>query len=165
MTIRHTPYSRLSPNQLHNTLLKKKTPLNLMEEIKERVRLRKEVVNKQRVEDKIRAKRWANIIKPLSAHIKVIRANLPYHEDTNTDLYFFYLDYLEVLLDTRTTLTKNKINRRATPINTDRNKRDWVDWVDKEEKARLTSHYNALPKSSKANRRNIFPKPRQGEAR
>jgi len=165
MTIRHTPYSRLSPNQLHNTLLKKKTPLNLMEEIKERVRLRKEVVNKQRVEDKIRAKRWNDMIKPLSNHIKTVRSNLAYHEDTNTDLYFFYLDYLEVLLDTRNTLTKRKLDRTKTPINTDKNKRDWTDWVDKDDKARLTSHYNALPKSNKANRRTIFPKPKQGEAK
>ena len=132
-----------------------------MEEIKERVRLRKEAVNKQRVEDRVRAKRWLNIIKPLSRHIKVIRANLPYHRDTNTDLYFFYLDYLNTLIETRTTLNKNKLDRKATPINTNRNKRDWTDWVDKEEKARLTSHYNALPRSSKANRRTIFTRPKQ----
>jgi len=136
-----------------------------MEEIKERVRLRKEVVNKQRVEDKVRAKRWNDMIKPLSNHIKTVRSNLAYHEYINPDLFCFYLDYLDVLLATRTTLTKNKINRRATPINTDRNKRDWTDWVDKDDKARLTSHYNALPKSSKANRRTIFARPKQTKSK
>jgi hypothetical protein len=161
MTLRHTPYSKLTATKLHNTLVKRKTPLNLMEQIKERVRLRKEAVNKQRVEDRVRAKRWHKIIEPLSRHIKTIQSNLCYHEHINPPTYQFYLAYLETLTYTRNTLTKNKLDRNKTPLNTDRSKRDWTDYVDKEEKARLTSHYNALPRSIKANRRNIFPRPKQ----
>ena len=161
MTLRHTPYSKLTATKLHNTLVKRKTPLNLMEQIKERVRLRKEAVNKQRVEDRVRARRWKKLIEPLSRHIKTIQSNLCYHEYINPPTYQFYQDYLETLTDTRNTLTKFKLDRKATPTNHDRTKRDWTDYVDKETKQRLTTLYNALPRSIKANRRNIFPRPKQ----
>jgi hypothetical protein len=132
-----------------------------MEQIKERVRLRKEAVNKQRVEDRVRAKRWKKLIEPLSRHIKTIQSNLEYHEHINPPTYQFYQGYLETLTDTRNTLTKFKLDRKATPTNHDRTKRDWTDYVDKETKQSLTTLYNALPRSIKANRRNIFPRPKQ----
>ena len=160
--MRSTPYIKLSPNQLHNILLKRKLPSHTIEAIKEDVAKRKAQIRLQRVEDRVRAKRWGELIKPLSKHIFIVQTNQPYHKEYNPELYLFFQDYLDCLQQTRNLLRIHKIKREATPINTDRTKRTWVDWVDGKAKKDLTQRYLNIPYRTKStHRRKLFPVPKQ----
>jgi len=165
--MRHTTYTKISKNKLHNLLTKRKLPDFTIEQIKEDVAKRKKQINQTRVENRIRYKRWAALIKPLTKEINIVKANIVYHATTNPQTHAFYTDYLETLLDVRVLLTKHKLTREATPINTDKTKRTWVDWVNKIEKEELLKRYDALPYNYKARRKTIFPTPKQtkGEAK
>ena len=159
--MRHTPYTKLSKNQLHNLLTKRKLPDTTINQIKEDVALRKKQINTTRIENKVRYKRWADMIKPLTREINIVKANIKYHATANPQTHQFYLDYLETLLDTRILLTQHKLKREATPINTDRTKRTWVDYVNAKEKAELLGRYECLAYNTKVKRKTIFPQPRQ----
>jgi hypothetical protein len=159
--MRHTTYTKISKNKLHNLLTKRKLPLNTIEQIKEQVALRKKQIQKARVETRVRYKRWADLIKPLTKEINIVKASIHYHAKTNPQTHLFYQDYLKTLLNTRVLLTKHKLKREATPINTARDKRNWTDWVDKLDKEELIRSYNALPHNYKAKRKAIFPQPKE----
>ena len=104
------------------------------------------------------------MIKPLTREINIVKANITYHAKTNPQTATFYQDYLETLLDTRALLTKHKLTREATPINHDKTKRNWVDYVNKAEKEELMARYESLPYYTKAKRKTIFPTPRTRES-
>jgi len=170
--MRHTTYTKISKNKLHNLLTKRNLPDTTINQIKEQVALRKKQINQTRVENRIRYKRWADLIKPLTREINIVKANIKYHAKANPLTCQFYTDYLKTLLDTRVLLTKHKLTREATPINTDKTKRTWVDWVNKIEKEELMQRYESLPYYYKAKRKTIFPQPiqrheliKQGEAK
>jgi hypothetical protein len=129
--MRHSTYTKLTANQLHNLLEKRKIPEPLKTNIKESVAIRKKQIHKQRVEDRVRAKRWGLFIRPLSNHINTIKSNLRYHTTANPELHAVLKDYLEILNDTRNELNKLRIQREATPINyAKQNKKDIRDWTD-----------------------------------
>jgi len=153
-------YIKLSKNQLHNLLIKRNLPDFTVNQIKEDVATRKKQIQKARVENRVRCKRWAELIKPLTREINSVRTNLKYHAIANPHLHQFYTEYLDCLLETRIILTNHKLERRATPINTDRTKRNWVDYVPPETKQRFTQTYNNLPYNPKVRRKELFPQPR-----
>jgi hypothetical protein len=157
--MRHTPYTKISKNKLHNLLIKRKLPEATINQIKEQVALKKKQIQIARVESKVRHKRWADLIKPLTREINLVKANYNYHANANPDTAKFYVDYLEALINTRQLLTKHKLERKATPINTAKDKRTWVDWVNKQEREDLTQRYLNLPYNTKLKRKVIFPQP------
>lgn len=160
--MRHTTYTKLTRNQLHNQLQKRKLPDFAIEQIKEDVAKRKKAINKNRIETKVRVRRWNDLIRPLTKHIGVIKINNKYHAEHNPELFLFYQDYLDTLLDTRQHLTSLKLKRTATPIKHDRTKRDWTDYVNEIERKELLDRYNNIPIRSKfTHRRELFPRPKQ----
>jgi hypothetical protein len=159
--MRHTPYTKISKNKLHNLLIKRKLPEATINQIKEQVALKKKQIQIARVESKVRHKRWSDLIKPLTREINLVKASIIYHKQHNPLTYQFYTDYLDCLVYTRVVLTKHKLERKATPINTAKDKRTWVDWVNKTERADLTQRYLNLPYNTKLKRKVIFPQPKQ----
>ena len=151
-------YIDLAPNQLHNRLLKRKLPLEMIEQIKERVALQKKLRNTARVEIKIRLRRWAKLIEPLTKEIKSVRANLKYHAKHNPLLHAFFVDYLDLLQQTKGILTSLKIQREATPTNYDKKKKHWSDYIKPELRTDYTQRYHSIPYASKNsnNRRELF---------
>jgi hypothetical protein len=157
--MRTTPkrYTELSSNELHNRLHKRGLPHHTIEHIKERVALQKKLRNTLRVENKIRMKRWAKLIEPLTKEIKSVRANMKYHQQHNPELYYFFTDYLDLLQQTRGILTTFKLQRETTPINHDRKKKHWSDYINPELRKDYTHRYHSIPLSSKhSSRREIF---------
>ena len=159
--MRHTTYTKISKNKLHNLLTKRNLPDATINQIKEQVAIRKKQIQIARVESKVRYKRWADLIKPLTREINIVKANINYHAKANPLTCQFYTDYLETLLDTRVLLTKHKLKREATPLNTHKEKRNWTDYINKAEKEELINRYNSLPYNTKLKRKVIFPQPRQ----
>lgn len=160
--MRHTPYTKLTRNQLHNQLQKRKLPDFTIAQIKEDVAKRKKAINKNRIETRVRVRRWNDMIRPLTKHIGVIKINNKYHAEHNPELHTFYLDYLDCLLDVRELLTRLKLQRTATPIKHDKTKRDWTDYVNSTEKEGLINRYTNIPLKSKfTHRRELFPRPKQ----
>ena len=151
-------YIDLAPNQLHNRLLKRGLPHHTIDQIKERVALQKKLRNTARVENKIRLRRWAKLIEPLTKEIKSVRANLKYHQQHNPELYYFFVDYLELLQQTKGILTTLKIQREATPHNHDKTKKGWADYINPELRTDYTQRYHSIPYASKNsnNRRELF---------
>ena len=151
-------YIDLAPNQLHNRLLKRKLAPEMIEQIKDRVALQKKLRNTARVENKIRLRRWAKLIEPLTKEIKSVRANLKYHEQHNPELYYFFVDYLELLQQTKGILTTLKLQREATPTNHDKKKKHWSDYIKPELRTDYTHRYHSIPYASKnsSNRRELF---------
>lgn len=151
-------YIDLAPNQLHNRLLKRGLPHHTIEQIKERVALQKKLRNTARVENKVRLRRWAKLIEPLTKEIKSVRANLKYHAKHNPELYYFFVDYLELLQQTKGILTTLKIQREATPHNHDKTKKGWADYINPELRTDYTQRYHSIPYASKNsnNRRELF---------
>ena len=151
-------YIDIAPNQLHNRLRKRKLPEHIITQIKEQVALKKKLRNTARVENKIRLRRWAKFIEPLTKEIKSVRANLKYHQQHNPLLHAFFLDYLELLLETRGRLTLLKQQREATPTNYDKKKKHWADYIKPELRTDYTHRYHSIPYTSKNsnNRRELF---------
>jgi hypothetical protein len=150
-------YTELSSNDLHNRLHKRNLPPNIINQIKEQVALKKKLINTARVESKIRMKRWAKLIEPLTKEIKSVRANMKYHEQHNPELHIFFTDYLDLLQQTRGILTTRKLNRETTPTNYDRTKRHWSDHINPELRKDYTHRYHNIPYASKhSSRREIF---------
>jgi hypothetical protein len=159
--MRHTPYTKLSKNQLHNHLQKRGISLPMQEKIKAEVALRKKQINTTRVENQVRYRRWMQMARPLSREINTVRTNLKYHEQHNPTLHIFFTDYLDCLLDVRELLNRHKLQRTATPLNTDRTKKDWTDYVNPLEKADLTQRYLSLPYNTTKKHKEIFKRPTQ----
>jgi hypothetical protein len=151
-------YTDITTNELHNRLLKRKLPEHIITQIKERVALQKKLRNTARVENKIRLRRWAKLIEPLTKEIKSVRANLKYHQQHNPELYYFFVDYLGLLLETRGSLTLLKQQREATPTNYDKKKKHWSDYIKPELRTDYTQRYHSIPYASKNsnNRRELF---------
>jgi len=151
-------YIDITPNQLHNRLLKRKLPEHIITIIKERVALQKKLRNTARVENKIRLRRWAKLIEPLTKEIKSVRANLKYHEQHNPELFYFFTDYLDLLQQTKGILTSLKIQREATPTNHDKKKKHWSDYIQPQLRTDYTQRYHSIPYASKNsnNRRELF---------
>ena len=151
-------YIDITPNQLHNRLLKRNLPPHIITIIKEQVALKKKLRNTARVENKIRLKRWAKFIEPLSKEIKSVQVNLKYHEQHNPELYMFFVDYLGLLLETRGNLNLLKIRREATPTNYDKTKKSWADYISPQLRTDYTQRYHSIPYASKNsnNRRELF---------
>lgn len=150
-------YIDLAPNQLHNRLQKRGLPQHTIEQIKARVALQKKLRNIARVENKIRVRRWAKLIEPLTKEIKSVRANLNYHAQHNPLLHTFFTDYLVLLCETRGILTTLKIQREATPRNTDKTKKHWSDYIQKQLREDYTHRYHSIPLSSKhSSRKGLF---------
>ena len=151
-------YIDLAPNQLHNRLLKRKLPEHIITLIKEQVALKKKLRNTARVENKIRLRRWAKFIEPLSREIKSVRANLKYHAKHNPELFYFFTDYLDLLQQTKGILTSLKLQREATPTNHDKTKKRWADYIKPELRTDYTQRYHSIPYASKNsnNRRELF---------
>jgi hypothetical protein len=151
-------YIDIAPNQLHNRLLKRNLPPEMIEQIKINIALKKKLRNTARVENKIRLRRWAKFIEPLTKEIKSVRANLKYHQQHNPLLHTFFLDYLELLQQTKGILTTYKIRREATPTNYDKKKKHWSDYIKPELRTDYTHRYHSIPYTSKNsnNRRELF---------
>jgi hypothetical protein len=130
----------------------------MIEQIKERVALQKKLRNTARVEIKIRLRRWAKLIEPLTKEIKSVRANLKYHAKHNPLLHAFFVDYLDLLQQTKGILTSLKIQREATPTNYDKKKKHWSDYIKPELRTDYTQRYHSIPYASKNsnNRRELF---------
>jgi len=152
-----TRYTELSRNQLHNRLTKRGLPDHTIEQIKARVELQKKLRNTARVENRVRLRRWAKMIEPLTKEIKSVRANLKYHQQHNPLLHTFFTDYLVLLCETRGILTTLKLQREATPRNHDKTKKHWSDYIKPELRKDYTHRYHSIPLSSKhSSRREIF---------
>ena len=151
-------YIDITPNQLHNRLLKRNLPPHIITIIKERVALQKKLRNTARVENKIRLRRWAKLIEPLTKEIKSVRANLKYHAKHNPSLHAFFLDYLALLQETKGILTSLKLQREATPHNHDKTKKRWADYISPQLRTDYTQRYHSIPYTSKNsnNRRELF---------
>jgi hypothetical protein len=151
-------YIDLAPNQLHNRLLKRKLPPHLIEQIKINIALKKKLRNTARVENKVRLRRWAKFIEPLTKEIKSVRANLKYHAKHNPELFYFFTDYLDLLQQTKGILTSLKLQREATPTNHDKTKKRWADYISPQLRTDYTQRYHSIPYASKNsnNRRELF---------
>lgn len=151
-------YIDITPNQLHNRLLKRKLPPEMIEQIKINIALKKKLRNTARVENKVRLRRWAKLIEPLTKEIKSVRANLKYHEQHNPSLHAFFLDYLDLLQQTKGILTSLKLQREATPHNHDKTKKRWADYISPQLRTDYTQRYHSIPYASKNsnNRRELF---------
>ena len=160
--MQHTRLTKMSANQLHNTLIKRHLSDARIKEIKEWVAKRKELINKNRIEKQVRQRRWTALIRPLSRHIASVKTNIKYHasQPNNAETHHFYTDYLALLEETRGYLTSIKLSRETTPTQHDRTKRDWTDYLKKETKEKLIKRYNSIPYTSKySHRRELFPRP------
>jgi hypothetical protein len=151
-------YTEISTNELHNRLLKRKLPEHTITLIKENIALKKKLINTARVENKIRLRRWAKLIEPLTKEIKSVRANLKYHQQHNPELFYFFTDYLGLLSETKGILTSLKVQREATPHNHDKKKKHWSDYIKPELRTDYTQRYHSIPYASKNsnNRRELF---------
>ena len=151
-------YTEISTNELHNRLLKRNLPPHTIETIKENIALKKKLINTARVENKVRLRRWAKFIEPLSKEIKSVQVNLKYHEQHNPLLHLFFTDYLGLLLETRGRLTLLKQQREATPTNYDKTKKSWADYISPQLRTDYTQRYHSIPYTSKNsnNRRELF---------
>jgi len=158
--MQHTRLTKMSANQLHNTLLKRHLSDARIKEIKEWVSNRKDLINKTRVEKQVRQRRWTALIRPLSKHIATVKTNMTYYAQTNPELHALYIAYLALLETTRGKLTLLKIQREVTPTQHDKDKKDWTDHISEETKEYMTQRYNSIPYTSKySHRRELFPRP------
>ena len=154
-------YIPLTPNELHNRLLKRKLHPHVIEQIKREVAELKEKIRVDKITREARRKQWALLLDPLRYELNNAKVGRAYDLDDadRVEAFDAYILVMETLLN------KFAINKRTldtTPIQLAKerglpnNGDHWVDWIPLRVRERVNNLFHALPKKSKAKRKLPF---------
>jgi hypothetical protein len=157
ITERQTRLTKLSRNELHNKLTKMKLSDARIAELKEWVDTRKKQLNKGRL-DRVRDRRWRQVITPLTKHITTTRQNRKYHALVNPHLTPIIDSYIDELIQTRAKLHQERLNNPSAPTP---KQKDWRSFVPQETQDRLQRewHKESQGNSKYSHTKALFPNP------
>lgn len=157
----HNSYIKLTPNALHQRLLKDRIHPAEMQAIKDEVAALKE---SQRVDNITRSNRkneWDKLLKPLRYELNNAKVGRAYDmaDEERVNAFDAYILVMETLL---TRFAQPMKLLEATPIQLamekglPNNGEHWTDWVPEKIKAKVTAVFEALPSKLRAKRKVPF---------
>ena len=157
----HKSYLALTPNALHQRLLKERIHPTDMQRIKDEVAELKEAQRVDKITRAHRKNEWGKLLKPLRYELNNAKVGRAYDLDDTERVEAFdaYILVMETLL-TRFALPMRSLE--ATPIQLaiekalPNNGEHWTDWVPEKIKAKVTAMFEALPPKLRAKRKTPF---------
>jgi hypothetical protein len=154
-------YINLTPNELHNRLLKRKLHPYAIEQIKEEVAKLKETLRVDKITREARKKQWAILLDPLRYELNNAKVGRAYDLDDEPRVEAFdaYILVMETLLSR---FAQPLASLDATPIQLaiekqlPNNGEHWTDWVPDKIKIRIALIFEALPHKTRAKRKVPF---------
>lgn len=157
----HNSYIKLTPNALHQRLLKERIHPAEMQAIKDEVAALKEAQRVDKITRTQRKAEWDKILKPLRYELNNAKVGRAYDLDDEERVEAFdaYILVMETLLSK---FAKPLASLSATPIQLalekglPNNGEHWTDWVPDKIKTRIALVFEALPHKSRAKRKVPF---------
>jgi len=161
-------YLKLTSNQLHMHLSKRKLHPAEMSKIKDEVAQMKENIRVMRIARTHRKAEWAYLLKPLQYELNNAKVGRAYDLDDEARVEAFDA-YIAVMEKLNNVLTGHRSNLEYTPIKLARMKNDlakgshipnngehWTDWIPARIKQPIHDAFMALPHKAKAKRKIPF---------
>lgn len=158
--MKYVHYMKLTPNELHNKLLKRKLPEATMDEIKRIIQQQKDDLKSKTNQTTQLVRYWTPIMYPLLQEIKSCRAMLKYKASPERDEAV--RAYMSVLLKLRDKFNQIERQHKETPmavakeLNIINHGIHWTDWIPDNVKAKITALFTAIPHAPKAKRKIPF---------
>ena len=157
----HKSYIALTPNALHQRLLKERIHPSEMDAIKTEVAQAKEAQRVDKITRTQRKAEWDKLLKPLRYEINNVKVGRDYDptDEARVEAFDAYLLVLETLLKRFAQPMKAL---EATPIqlamekDLPNNGEHWTDWIPEKIKARIAVAFEALPHKLRAKRKVPF---------
>lgn len=154
-------YINLTPNELHNRLLKRKLHPHAIDQIKAEVAKIKETIRVDKITREARKKQWAILLDPLRYELNNAKVGRAYDLDDadRVEAFDAYILVMETLLSKFAT---NKHTLGQTPIQLAKERElpnngdHWVDWVPMRVRDRVSTLFHQLPTKAKAKRKVPF---------
>ena len=164
-------YLRLSANQLHMKLTKRKLHPAEINKIKDTVAQMKENIRVDKITRANRRTEWTKVLAPLRYELNSAKVGRNYNGDTCPhrieafDAYIAVMEKLNAMLAHRAKVLDKTPIQIATAKNLPNNGEHWTDWVPHRIKTPIHDAFMAIPHKPKAKRkipfeRNIRPDPK-----
>lgn len=152
---------RLTPNQLHNTLVKRGLPLDLRIATTNHIEALKKERRKKKIKETTHEKLWARLLKPLKYELSNARVGLRLKSASDAperhEAFSAYIVVLDKLLAGMCKMQMD-LAMSATPLevaktkNFPNNGEHWSDWVSDKTKLRIQELFFAVPYTPRAKR-------------
>ena len=157
----HKSYAQLTPNALHQRLLKDRIHPAEMQAIKDEVAALKESQRVDKITRTQRKAEWDKLLKPLRYELNNAKVGRAYDLDDaeRVEAFDAYILVLETLLSR---FAQPLASLEATPIQLalekglPNNGEHWTDWVPDKIKTKISIIFEALPHKSRAKRKVPF---------
>ena len=157
----HNSYIKLTPNALHQRLLKERIHPAEMQAIKDEVAALKEAQRVDKITRTQRKAEWDKVLKPLRYELNNAKVGRAYDLDDEERVEAFdaYILVMETLLSK---FAQPLASLEATPIQLalekglPNNGEHWTDWVPDKIKTKISIIFEALPHKSRAKRKVPF---------
>ena len=164
--IQYPALMKLKKRELANhlsKLLDKGTPRLVVNEMRDTVLAQKEKLRRHRIHEAQQNILWGDIVKPLQAERRNVRASLKYKADDDTDARVFAFEaYAVVLAKVHNRILDIKKTGEFTPStyaekeNLPNRGMHWTDFIPARIKLRITDLFDAVPYTAKARRKLPF---------
>lgn len=157
----HNAYIKLTPNALHQRLLKERLHPAEMQAIKDEVAQAKEAQRIDKITRSQRKNEWDKLLKPLRYELNNAKVGRAYDldDDARVEAFDAYILVMETLL---TRFAQPVASLDATPIQLAMDKglpnngEHWTDWVPDKIKTRIAIAFEQLPPKMRAKRKVPF---------
>jgi len=164
--IQYPALTKLKKRELANhlsKLLDKGTPRIVVNEMRDTVLRQKEQLRRHRIHEAQQNILWGDVLKPLQAERRSVRASLKYKADDDTDARVQAFEaYAVVLAELHNRITSIKNSGDFTPSTYAAEKNlpnrglHWSDFIPSRIKLRITDLFDAVPYTAKARRKIPF---------
>lgn len=154
-------YLNLTPNELHQRLLKRKLHPSEINQIKDDVARMKEAKRVDKITRHQRKQAWDNVLKPLRYELNSAKVGRAYDLDDESRVEAFdaYIAVMEKLLE-KFAHPSRKLEQTPMQIGKDKNLPNdgehWTDWIPHRIKTPIAEAFYALPHKAKAKRKLPF---------
>jgi len=147
-----------SYKQIYNYLVNRypNKPVILIHERIEQLKSKRKTIAMKKALVTRTHQQWEEVLKPLRSHIQSVLTHQPRHERTNPTYYKFNERYMAVLRFTRD-IIKDQAKKGVYP----KPNSYWADYIEESIKEKVRAKYIALPRSTTAHYRDIFPQPKK----
>lgn len=160
--LKYAHYMKLTANELHIALTKRKLPLEMVNYIKDVVSQQKADLRVRKIKRAAHRKVWGALLKPLDTEIRATRGSLSYKGAQNDARSEAFAAYETVLLKVSRKLRTIRNSFDLTPseaaVESDiPNKGEhWSDWVPLGKRVHVANLFDAIPHKARAKRKVPF---------
>ncbi len=164
MTLKHQFYMRMTANEMHNAMVKRKMTVFEMNVIKNIVREQKAALRSEAARKAQHDVLWRNLWHPLSYEIRIVRSmrsykNKAYHVPERNQAITLYLKILDKLMSKLKTAHRagtHTPKQLAVETKLPNNGEHWTDWIPQTIRQQVVDAFDAIPARFKAKTKTPF---------